>query len=139
MEVNKFFTTYNGKPIDFDKNKKYWCVDVFRQYCVDVLGISGWIIPAVSYAKQLFTDFPDNGNKYFVKIYNTPYNVPQKGDVIIWGVYPLVTGFSGHVAICYDANILNLVSFEQNYPTGSLCHFQKHSYKGVLGWLRLKL
>jgi hypothetical protein len=33
----------------------------------------------------------------------------------------------------------SFTSFDQNWPTGSCCHFQYHeNYDGVIGWLRPK-
>ncbi len=36
------------------------------------------------------------------------------------------------------ANQSAFTSFDQNWPEKSLCHFQNHSYNGVVGWLRRK-
>lgn len=139
MSIDSFFTKYLGRYIDFDNKYGFQCVDLMRRYCVDVLGIGGYSIPAVTYAKQIFTSMNDNGTTKFQKIYNSPTNSPAKGDIVIWGYYPFVTGWAGHVAICSSASMMSLITYDQNYPTGSSCHFQKHSYKGVLGWLHPKV
>jgi hypothetical protein len=145
MTYQQFVSKWTGKFIDFDKNKKYWCVDAFRQYCVDVLGISGWTIPPVASAKQIFDKVPDGGNAKFEKIYNTKTNIPIKGDIIIWGWFPGVTGIDGHVAICDTADLFTVIANGQNYPTGRPFGLTKygtnkmmHGYRGVRGWLRGK-
>lgn len=138
MTTQAFFDKWNGRYIDFDKKFGNQCVDEIRQYCVEVLGINGYTLPAVSYAKQLFTNFPNSGTKNFTKVFNSPTNAPRTGDIVIWGVYLGVTGWAGHVTICSSSNVANLITFDQNYPTNSPCHYQKHSYKGVLGWLTPK-
>lgn len=132
--INEFFNKYNGKYIDFDKNGKYWCVDLMRTFLVEVLGLSGWNLPAVTYAKQIFTNF-NTSNKNFTRIYNTPTGVPKKGDIIFWRYYFRVTGWAGHVAIFNSGNVNSLITFDQNYPTGFPSRFVKHSYRGIMGWL----
>jgi len=138
MITDEFFTKYNGKFIDFDGKYGYQCVDLIRQFCKEVLNIDGYTLPPVTYAKQLFTNFPNAGTSKFTKIYNKPTNAPQKGDIVVWGTYLGVTGWAGHVAICSGASVYNLITFDQNYPKGSFCKFVNHSYKGVLGWLHFK-
>ena len=47
-------------------------------------------------------------------------------------------GTYGHIGIFDNGTLSKFESFDQNFPKGSLCHLQKHSYKNVLGWLRFK-
>lgn len=134
MTFDSFVTKYNGKFVDYDKKYGYQCVDNMRTYIKEVLSLDGYTLPPVTYAKQLFTNFKTN--KYFHRVFNSPTNVPKKGDIIIWNYYPFFTGWAGHVAIFYSGDVNSLITFDQNYPTNSPCHFQKHNYKGVLGWIR---
>ena len=39
MTLDEFVEKYNGKKIDYDGHYGAQCVDVFRQYCKDVLAI----------------------------------------------------------------------------------------------------
>ncbi len=132
-----FVTAHMNRYVDYDGKYGAQCTDLMRLYCRDVLGVDGYTLPAVSYARQLFTNFVPNAK--FIKISNTPTNVPKQGDLIVWGIYPFITGFAGHVAIFDSGDVNSLITFDQNWgPTGSACGFRKHSYRGVLGWLRFK-
>ncbi len=139
MKFQEFVDKNNGKYIDYDGNYGCQCVDLMRQYLVDVVGISGYSLKGVSYAKQLFTNMDNLGDENFIKIKNTPTNYPQKGDIVIWGWYPGVTGYAGHVAIVSDASPKAFISFDQNWPSNSPCRYVNHSYKGVRGWLRPRI
>ena len=70
------------------------------------------------------------------KIANTPTGVPQKGDIVIWGQG---VGPYGHIAVFYQGDAMKFTSFDQNWPVGTVCHFQPHNYTGVLGWFRPKV
>lgn len=74
---------------------------------------------------------------YWTKIPNTPSAVPKQGDVIIWGAMP--GNPYGHVGIFDNGNVNSFTSLDQNWPTGSVVHLQKHAnYAYVKGWLRYK-
>lgn len=136
MTIQQFLDKYNGKPIDYDKKFGFQCVDLMRQYIKEVLGGSPYqVIPAADYAKNMFYNYKGT---YFEKIYNSPTNSPSKGDIVFWKTYLFVTGIAGHVAIAVDAGMMSLITFDQNWPRGTFCHFQKHSYRGVIGWLHKK-
>jgi hypothetical protein len=128
--INGFFDRYNGECLDFDGEYGNQCMDVVEYYNRDVVGapqIGGDAIDAWSY----FSD------RFYVQIENGPGDVPEFGDIIVWS-----TDYgdgAGHVAICHDADMGSFTSFDQNWPTGSCCHFQYHEdYDGVIGWLRPK-
>lgn len=130
MNTKDFFTQFNNKKIDFDGYYGAQCMDLYRQYCKNVLDIPQ--SPSVNGAAEVWNSYL---SKYFVKITNTITGVPKEGDIIVWNKQ--LNGY-GHIAICQSANVWNFTSFDQNFPIGSKCHFQKHNYKNVLGWLRLK-
>ena len=137
MTLQKFCDKFNGKPCDFDKNGSFQCVDLARQKLVDVDGISGWSLPPVQYAKELYTKFkPTVGFEKIQNVWNDLNCAPTPGDLVIWGWYPGVTGFAGHVGVCTWSDGRNLIVFNQNHPTGTLCTLRKFSYRGVLGWIR---
>ena len=134
MNVQQFFSKYNGKFIDYDGMYSTQCTDLMRAYIKEVLGWSPYVaIPQTGWAKNIFNNF--SNNKYFTKILNTPTGMPKKGDLVFWGYYPFVTGWVGHVAVYDSGDVMKLITFDQNYKTGTPCHYQKHSYRGVLGWL----
>ena len=126
MTFDEFLKKYDGKGIDFDGQYGAQCVDLYRQYVKEVLGYPQ--SPAVEGAKDIWdTYLPD----YFKRVENTRYGVPEKGDIVIFS-----SGTYGHVSIFISGDANKFESFDQNYPKGSLCHKQGHTYSGVIGWLK---
>lgn len=133
MDIRQFFWSYidlwveSNKSSDPSTNDQ--CVDLWRVFNRKVIQ-----------APDIFGNPPDIWEKYQADFYdripNTPDGVPQLGDTIIWG-----TKYSkyGHIAICTEiADTKTFTSFDQNDPVNEPCHFQPHTYAGVLGWLRPK-
>lgn len=134
MTYNDFIWKWNGRYVDYDGSYGAQCVDLIRQYCKDVLGVNAYTaIPQRGNAKDIFRNFKDN--KYLKKVLNTPTGLPKKGDIIFWTTFPFLYGIPGHVAIYDSGDLMNILSFDQNYGTPKTCRFVKHSYKGCLGWL----
>ena len=129
MNTDEFFQKYNGKGIDFDGYYGFQCMDLYQQYNKDVVG--GPPIPANAY--QVWDTFPRD---FYNRIDNQPDNFPQKGDVVIWNKN--VGGGYGHIAVCSTADVNGFVSFDQNWPVGSVCKKVFHNYNNVIGWLRKK-
>ena len=133
MKVQQFFDTWNNKPCEVESPEyKNQCFDLALAYC-DFLGIPRDAIRHL-YAYQIQTQPNDLTVQHFELIPNTPNGVPQEGDMVIWGTS---IGIAGHVAIATgygDAN--GFKSMDQNWPSGTICHFQDHTYNGVIGWLR---
>jgi hypothetical protein len=133
MTIQQFFDAYEGIWIESssiaDTATRDQCVDLFRIYNSKVIGGNDVGGNAVDY----WTNYPLN---FYDKIPNTPTGVPQLGDVIIWGTK---YGAYGHIAVCTDiADTKGFTSFDQNDPLKSKCHYQPHTYTGVLGWLHPK-
>lgn len=83
-------------------------------------------------ADQLFNDADTN---FFQKIVNTPDNIPQVGDIVVFsGDFNKGVGHCGISNGVGDANAFQL--FEQNDPLGSACHLATYNYQFVIGWLR---
>ena len=128
MQIQDFFKKYNGKGLDFDSYFGFQCTDLVEQYNQDVVG-----------APRLYGNAIDVWNNYpkdfYTRIENKPDNAPDEGDIIIWsqGV-----GQFGLIAICKESDFAKFISFDQNWPVGSVCHFQDHNYTNVLGWLKPK-
>jgi len=144
MTYNQFVTKWNGRYCEFNNDQyKFQCLDLVWQYMQEVLNIDptpyrGWgTAKNVFYSSSKIKDFDKN----FVKVYNTPTNVPQKGDILffktsVW--FPYLYGSAGHTAIFSEGNVKGLVSFDQNYPTKSFCRYVNHTYKDCLGWFHKK-
>jgi len=133
MNIRDFFWAYIDLWIESNKSSDTstydQCVDLWRAFNRKIIK-----------APDIYGNPPvlwDNyQSDYYEKIPNTPEGVPQLGDVIIWGKS---YGGIGHIAICTEiANVKTFTSFDQNDPIGEPCHFQPHTYTGVLGWLRPK-
>jgi hypothetical protein len=134
MTFQQFLEQYNGKYIDFDGAYGAQCMDLMHQYCVEVLGITDHTVLAAACARDVYNNFQTvSGHDLFDQIGNTPSGVPQEGDIMFWGNAPY-----GHVAVFISGDTNSFQSFDQNFPTGSPCHTQNHTYANVLGWLRFK-
>lgn len=128
MSYQEFVDKWNNKGCDFDGFYGFQCMDLAHQYAKDVVGHDFAAAPA---AKDVWNQIIDG----YDKISNTPDGVPQKGDIVVWGT---AIGQYGHIAVFDHGDTSSFVSFDQNWPTGSVCHFQNHNYTGVLGWFHPK-
>jgi hypothetical protein len=132
MTYSSFFTTWLGEQLDTDKfpaGQPYQCVDVANKYNSDVIGGPSWHGNAIDRWNSYPTAFYD-------RVENTVSGYPKPGDIVIWGKE---VGEFGHIAICKEANASSFISFDQNWPLNTACHFQPHAYHGVLGWLTPKV
>ena len=131
MTTKEFFDKYNSVGIDWDKYYGYQCVDLYRQYVHEVLNLPQ--SPGVEGAKDIWETYL---KEHFDRFKNDPDAVPELGDIIVWNKF---AGNSyGHVGIYSSGDVNSFTSFDQNWPVGSLCHYQPHNYTNVLGWLRPK-
>lgn len=137
-QVDRLFNDFNGKSLDtdgFPKDQPFQCTDVWEKFNEYVLGLGYISLNPVGGAIDIYNNFDGLGlGQWYVKIANTPdpNNIPQKGDVIVWGTG---MGTFGHVAIVQSANASGFTSFDQNYG-GHYCHFVSHNWAAVLGWIR---
>lgn len=131
ISFQQFLNKYMGQPVDWDKALGAQCVDLFRFYVNEVLGLKQ--TPRVEGAKDIWSTASDED---FEKIKNTPSGVPQTGDIVIWDKNE--GGGYGHVGIVVDANVMSFRSFDQNYPKGYPARIVEHNYDNVIGWLRSK-
>ncbi len=130
MSYDEFKIKYNGHGIDFDGFYGFQCMDLTEQYNREVVGAN----KIGGNAKDAVTNYDHTKYDYVV---NTPTGVPLKGDIVIWGAMP--GNAYGHIAVFDSGNVNSFVSFDQNWPVGSVCHLQSHSYSYVLGWLHPKI
>lgn len=125
-----------GKTIEAeDPSNLYQCMDAMFKWC-DILGIPREAVRHF-YAYQVFTQPNDTTRKYFDIIYNSPTNIPVRGDILVFGQQ---VGYAGHVSMATEeSNSTNAVSLDQNW--NGLKYLRKithYNYYGVLGWLHPK-
>ena len=110
MKLDEFINKYINTKVDFDNAFGAQCVDLFRQYCKDVLNIPH--TGAVEGAKDIFLNYDKLPleQKYFKKY---SINCPEPADVIIWN--KTKTNKYGHIAIVISSLSNNKVLvFEQD-------------------------
>ena len=139
MELIEFIEKYLGKKVDFDGVYGAQCVDLFRQYTKDVLGIREHTGSCVTTggAVDLFQDYNTMPleKKYFIR--STQKNW-KSGDVLIWG--PTDKNKYGHVAIliAYFSDGSKFLVFEQNGITQAGAEIRVRDRTNLLGYLRKK-
>lgn len=122
-----FLQQYNGKYVDWDGVYGAQCFDLVNKWSTYL----GYRPFTGLYAYGIIDQTQGN----YTKILNSPTAVPQAGDIIVWN--SRYGGGYGHTAIATGIGDTNsFESFDQNYPTGSPAHLVRHSYDGVIGWLR---
>jgi hypothetical protein len=133
---------YDGYGVDTDGKYGFQCMDLMHAFVKEVLGLSYSELAAPT-AAQVYKNYPYvPGSEKFIQIPNTPTGIPQKNDIVFFSNYDPIFkwnnlyGVDGHVCMIYKADMNNMCTFDQNYPTGSLPRLYKHSYRGCLGWLR---
>jgi cell wall-associated NlpC family hydrolase len=137
VTLEEFVKKYTGKKVDYDGVYGAQCVDLFRQYVKECLGIYEHTGPCATSggAKDLFLDYVKMPieQKYFYKSYTKNY-IP--GDVLIWD--KTAKNQYGHVAI-YLAKLGNsLLVLEQNGITQNGAEIQIRTRDNLLGCLRKK-
>lgn len=141
QKVDAFFAKYDDQPLNFDGLYGNQCKDVFSAFNSEVLDHPYIYGNAV----QMWDNAPD---EWFEKILNLkPSDMPIKGDIPVWNAN--IGGGFGHIAIAKGwGNVNEFDSFDENWPsqgyydanknfigTGK-CHFQRHNYSNLIGWLR---
>lgn len=133
MRINEFVSKNIGKKVDFDGAFGAQCVDLFRAYCRDVLGIGH--TGAVEGAKDLFLNYDKLPleKKYFEKITKGPVT----GDIVVWG--ETKTNKYGHVAIVIgNMPGRDLLIFEQDGFKQDGAKLSIRTIDNLLGYLRFK-
>ena len=136
MSLDEFVHQYSGKKIDFDNCFGPQCVDLFRQYCKDVLNIEHTgPCSTTGGAKDLFLDYPKMPleKKYFSRITSKKF-IP--GDTLIWN--STETNKYGHVAIYLGKLDTMLIVFEQDGFKQDGAKINVRAYDNLLGALRFK-
>lgn len=122
QNLQAFINAWNGKKCGDGQ-----CVALAHTWAT----ADGASIPNHNFAYQYANTNP-SGWKW---VKNTPTGVPSPGDIVVWGADASVGVPVGHVAVFVSGNTRTFSSFDENWPTGSYCHVQSHSYTDVAGWL----
>ena len=136
MKLIEFIDKYIGKKVDFDHAYGAQCVDLFRQYAKEVLGIKEHTGPCATTggAIDLFQDYEQMPveKKYFTRSIQKNW---KSGDILIWDKTP--TNKYGHVAILiavFDNS--KFLVFEQNGITQAGAEVKVRDRTNLLGYLR---
>lgn len=127
--LTQFLAQWLGKPnVGNTPENTGQCVG-FVEVWIDSLGL-----PHVwGNAKDLLANADP---AHFEIIQNTPTNIPQPGDILVWGT---ALGPVGHTALVERADVNNVYTVDQNWREHKYVERVQHTYYGVLGWLRPKL
>lgn len=135
MNYDLFIHNWLNKPIDWDGLYGAQCVDEIAQYCVD----NGKPV-AYANAKDWANHPALRGAFNWIQNNPTDYNqIPQRGDIIVWGGGLPGSGGYGHIAI-WDMKTGpgRFQSLDQNWG-GQYVHFvPNHTYDYILGWWHVK-
>ena len=136
MKLDEFIKTNIGKKVDYDGVYGAQCVDLFRKYSVDVLGIPEHT-GSVKGAKELVLNYENlpKEKKYF-NCFRDCHTL-FIGDVVVWNSTP--SNEFGHVAI-YLGNISkdSVIVFEQNGFSQDGAKLNIRSKENLAGVLRCK-
>lgn len=128
MNLNEFVAFWNGRVA-------HWPTGIGGQ-CVDLVNfwLSNCGLPPFTgeYAYQEAGEAWPRARW----VANTPSGVPSPGDVVVWGTG---IGTAGHTDVFVSGTVDSFTGFDQNWPVGSPCHIQPHSYEFVLGWQHLEV
>ena len=127
MTLSEFINKYKGIKVDFDGAFGAQCVDLFRQYCKDVLKVPH--LGAVNGAKDIWLKYAEMPleQKYLVKVKGNP----RAGDILVWDA-----GTYGHVAIFIAMCGTNYIVFEQDGYKQDGAKLGMLTPKGLCGALR---
>jgi len=129
-QLTTFIARWYNRFADWDGVYGSQCFDLIQFWSAELQG--GWI-PGLL-AKDIMDQFLPN----YEKIWNSPDNIPQAGDIVVWGGG--INGGLGHTAIATGkGDVWTFQVFSQNDPVGSPCIYRTYTYSYVRGWLRRKV
>lgn len=137
MELTDFINKWIGTKIDFDGYYGAQCVDLFREYCKDVLHIPHTGL--VEGAKDIYLKFDQMPREkwYFDRIPFGDSTEMKFGDVIVWD--KTQTNEYGHVAL-FISKVDNekVLVFEQDGFRQDGAKLNLRKTENILGVLRYK-
>lgn len=138
MNLEEFVKKYSGKKVDFDGVYGSQCVDLFRQYVKECLGIPEHTgaCSTSGGAKDLYLDYEKMPleKKHFNKILKNKAFV--SGDTLIWN--STEKNQYGHVAIYLGKLDNSFIVFEQNGFEQNGAKITIRGKDNLLGALRKK-
>lgn len=133
--LQQFVNAWNHRFLDYDHAYGPQCVDLADQYIKDVWGLPVFFVTG---AVDMYGHDPAH-IEWFANDVGNPNQHPIPGDIVIWHQDQVVgVGVHGHVDVFVSGNGYAFTGFDQNWPVGSTCHLQAHTYEGVKGWGRLR-
>lgn len=129
--ISSFINRFAGQKVDFDGAYGAQCVDLFRQWCRDALGIPH--TGAVSGAKDLALKYD---SLPLEKKYFSLEDAPKAGDAAVWGATS--RNPYGHVAIVVSVDGDCILVFEQDGFAQDGCRFAARTSENLIGCLRLR-
>jgi outer membrane murein-binding lipoprotein Lpp len=129
----EFCKKYDGQKKGFPTDNDYpgECLSIAKIYIKEMFGIDP---PSRgnNRADGYWLNFPNPLGQVFDKVPYSEGKQPEVGDIVIWNL-PHIDIVTGNISPNgFDG-------FDQNWPVGSKCHFQRHdNYNNVLGWLHPK-
>lgn len=135
MTLQAFINESIRQKIDFDGAYGAQCVDLFRQYCRDVLNITVHT-GAVEGAKDLIErwDYLPIERNYFNRLARTAS--PVIGDVVVYGATD--KNKYGHVAIFIAEHNGGQFVLEQDGYKQDGCKIAYREKRDIIGYLRRK-
>lgn len=137
MKLIYFINKYAGNKVDFDGAYGAQCVDLFRLYCLNVLGIDHTgVCSKTGYAQDLWNEYP-NMPKEVEHFKRLKARAKIKfGDVCVWEY----SDGTGHVAIALKSfpHRDRVLVFEQNGNDDCGCRLNIRSRDSLLGALRFR-
>lgn len=135
--LQAFVDKYTGEIVAFTNVPAGSCMAVPHQYIYEVLGLTNPAIISGQFAYEVYSNFANlPAAQNFTLIPNTLTNVPNPGDIVVFG--QTTDTPDGHVTVFFSGDVKSFLGFEQDYPYGTPAHLQSHVYTGdetVLGWL----
>ena len=105
------------------------CVDLANQYLQDVWKANPRRLNAVDWSRTVLPGMTWTPN--------SPTNTPPAYALVVWGKNAKdEIGPFGHIAVAIYGEVMQFLSFDQNWPSGAPCALVVHDYNGVLGWHR---
>jgi len=125
VTFSKWLETNNGKYVEVAGSAAALnqCTDLANSFIRDVLSF-----PIIEWTNAI--DFPKKAGDRYQWVKNSPTALPEAGDLMIFKL-----GAYGHISVFIEGNLSSFRSFDQNYPLGTPCHVQNHTYSSVAGWL----
>lgn len=123
-----------GRGVDFDGAYGSQCVDLCRQYLMEVHGWSRAKVWKAIPPGNAETWFENASTTYFSKILKGATNWPREGDIVV-----MYRGPFGHVFIAKGTkNNGAMYSLDQNWSVLRKTTDEAHTKTDIKGWLRVK-